>query len=126
MKKDDLKRMTALTAFAQGVFKPRKERAKETAPRNQPERELRNEVIRVLREKHCRVYRIENSIAGKSTGIADLLIFNPRQGKWCFMELKSHRGRLQDNQRVFKDLCQRCGVPYFVCRTVEDAMEIVL
>lgn len=128
MNKADCARMSAITQMMQGTLKvkTRKKRAKETKPREQPERELRNNVIKALRKIGCHVYRIENAITGRNnTGISDLLVFRPSQGICLFIELKSVTGPLQSNQRVFQGLCDTCGIRYRVVRSVDEAVEVV-
>ena len=59
------------------LYKPRKKRAKETQPRNQPERKLRNEAIAYFRKHGWIVHRLENSVWGKNNvGLPDLHVTN--------------------------------------------------
>jgi hypothetical protein len=106
--------------------KPRKLRAKETRPRKQPERELRNAVIKELRRHGIKVIRVENSITGKNnTGVADLIVFNLHKGLFAFVELKAEQGRLTGRQPEFQEACRICGINYWVVRSVREAVEIV-
>jgi hypothetical protein len=100
---------------------PRKARAKETKPRNQPERRLRRDVIKTLRKRGYRVSRVENSISGKdNTGLGDLWVFN-EWGRFAgWVELKSESGRLTGEQPEFQRLCQLCGVNYWVIKSESD------
>lgn len=110
-------------------IKIRKPRAKETKPREQPERELRNNVIRELRRCGCKVKRIENSICGQNKSIADLLVFNPSKCIGGFLELKSMTGVLskgKNSQEEFFYLCKTCGINCWLVRTVEEAKEFLL
>lgn len=126
MKKSDLLRLNNLNKFAAGTLKVRAKRKKETKPREQPEAEFRKEAIKHLRKKGCHVYRIENSLTGwRNSGIADLLVFNPVKGIGCFIELKSTTGRLSPVQRVFQGLCERCGIKYYVTRSVEEIERVI-
>jgi len=129
-RKEELKRMIEIEKFMRGkkveIIKPRKERARETTSREQPERELRNQVIKELRKRGVKVYRIENSIGGKSTGIADLLVFNINKNKSGFIELKASSIILrQDNQREFRENCLRCGINHWVVCSVSEAVEAI-
>lgn len=106
---------------------PRKKfvRAKETTPREQPERALRNEVIKELRRHAVKVMRVENSICGKNNvGIADLLVFCESTFWGGFLELKAEKGILSDEQKEFQRLCALCGIKYLVVKTLEDVERI--
>ena len=127
LKESDRKRMNKLVDFMAGKeIKVRKKRKKETKPREQPERELRNEVIKQLRKRGCIVWRIENSIGGRSVGLPDLLIFNPNKNFGAFCELKSGRGVLSKQQKYVRELCLQCGIKHYVVRELSEAMQIFL
>lgn len=98
----------------------RKPRTKETKPREQPERELRKEVIKALRKKGCKVTRIENGITGKNnTGIPDLLIWHPLYGMyWC--ELKAKGEKLKPHQEAFRELCLNHCINHIVIDDLAD------
>src|SRR3990167_3504311 len=113
------------------VKNPRKRfiRAKETTPREQPEREFRNEVIKYLRKKGCIVKRLENGVCGKlGRGVPDLLVFYPTHDEYFFsqkmlfyfLELKSDVGQLRPEQEEFKKCCEAAGVRHVVARTLDD------
>jgi len=106
---------------------PRKkyERAKETKPREQPERDLRIRVIAYLRSRGCQVKRIENSITGKNNnGLPDLVVICLRT-KWMgFIELKATTG-LRLEQEDFMNSCIACGIKHLVVRTIEDLNAII-
>lgn len=88
---------------------------------NNPEAQLRKDIIKALRRHSVRIYRIENSICGKSSGIPDLLVFSD---KMYFIELKSAKGRLQENQVEFQRLCQLADINHIVCRSEEDIKKV--
>lgn len=125
--KDEMKAFPLLVKVMKGEkVEIRKKRAQETKPREQPERELRNAVIKELRKHGVKVMRIENSITGRrNTGIPDLWVVNVLKNKAGFMELKADKGVLLDNQRIFREDCQRCNVNHWVIKSVVDAMEAV-
>ena len=132
--KDEMKRMIALTAMAQGkAIKVRKARVQETKPREQPERDLRATVIKYLRGRGCVVKRLENGVWGKlGRGIPDLLFFTPVKGYNCyppsrffFLELKSTIGVLRPEQKEFKHLCGLSGTGYILARGVEELKNII-
>ncbi len=105
----------------------RKKRDKETKPREQPERELRNIIIKELRKRRVVVKRIENSITGKNNvGIPDLLVFNRAKRQFSWLELKSLRGVLSPKQKEFREDCILCNTRHFVIRSLTEAIEAVL
>jgi len=109
--------------------KNRKKRAKETTPRNQPERELRKEVINYLKCEGCVVKRIENSISGKNIGnsIPDLWVFyEPTQwGGW--IELKAPGKDLYDKGQIhFRDMCLTTNVNHLVVRSIDELQPIFI
>jgi len=107
--------------------KKRKKRAKETSPRLQPERILRNDVIKELRKRGVKVMRVENAIVGRrNIGIPDLWVVNINKNIAGWIELKSKQGLLKTHQKVFREDCLRCGINHWVVRSVSQAMEAVL
>lgn len=112
--------MQIITEFMTGgvvkVKKQRKERAKETGPRNQVEAALRKDVKKWLSKHGWRWWRIENAICGKSSGLPDFII---AKDKMIFVELKG-TGGLTGLQPEFQEHCQRCGMPHMVVRSVEE------
>ena len=107
------------------VKMPRKKfiRAKETAPRKQEEAEFRREVIKLLRRKGFRVWRIENGVSGGlGNGLPDLLIFST--SKMVFIELKSSSGIMYIKEQIeFMECCNAAGVKHLVLRPGEDVLE---
>lgn len=68
-----------------------------------------------------RMYTIEPS--GKSSGVSDLLAF--RNGRHVFLEVKSAKGRLSDDQEKFAQLASQFGETVHVVRSVEDVRRII-
>jgi len=101
----------------------RKQRAKETQPRQQPEAELRKEVIKHLRKKGFKVWRVETAIVGQ-IGLPDLWVSHRLLAKAGWIELKAQNGVLSTEQLEFIDLCGRGGVFCFVVRSIEDCNRI--
>lgn len=97
-------------------IKQRKQRAIETRPREQPELQLRADAVKWFKKHGWRYWRIENSIIGKSSGLADFLV---AKRKMIFVELKG-TGNLTGFQPEFRDWCKKCNMPYVVARSVED------
>ena len=103
--------------------KPRKQRAKETAPRNREEDKFRNILIKFLRRKDCKVTRVEPSFRGEF-GLGDLWVFCEATAWGGWVETKSLIGRLNDDQKEVRRLCALCGIKYLVVRTLEEAERI--
>lgn len=101
----------------------RKPRGKDKGPRQQPERELRKEVIKWLRKHGAEVWRVENSVY-RQVGLPDLLFFHPSEG-FFFCELKSNKGRLREEQKYFRDLCIRHKVNHVVIRSIDQLKDIL-
>jgi VRR-NUC domain len=60
---------------------------------------------------------------GLKPGAPDLIVFSP-QGKAFFIEFKSASGSLDEAQRDFRQWATRAGFPYYVVRSVAQAIEI--
>ena len=103
--------------------KPRKQRAKETAPRNREEDKFRNILIKFLRKKYCKVVRVEPSFRGEF-GLGDLWVFCEATAWGGWVETKSLTGGLSDDQKEVRRLCVLCGIKYLVVRTLEEAERI--
>lgn len=99
----------------------RRPRGKDKGPRNFVEARLRKEVTKWLVKNGWRYWRIENSIGGKSTGLPDLLI---AKDKMIFIELKG-TGGLTGLQPEFQHWCLKCGMPYYVVRSVEQLINLL-
>lgn len=56
---------------------------------------------------------------GVRAGVPDL-VFVLNDGKAAFIELKAGKGSLSTEQRVFRADCERLGVPYAVCKSLEE------
>lgn len=72
-----------------------------------------------------KVKRIENSIGGRHKSIPDLWFFDPVTKKAGWMEVKTATGQLSkgdDSQEEFRDLCILCKIPYWVIRSVDEAI----
>lgn len=84
------------------------------------EKRLRKEVIKYLRKKGCKVFRIENSICGiNNIGIPDLLFFHDIKGMvWC--ELKSLYGVLSPEQESFRKLCLQSNINHLVVKDLKE------
>lgn len=56
---------------------------------------------------------------GVKAGVADLAVVLPDL-RAAFIELKTSTGRVNANQAEFQSTCDRLGIPYAVCRSVDD------
>lgn len=56
---------------------------------------------------------------GVRAGVADLAITLP-DARSAFIELKTKAGRLSPHQAEFQSTCDRLGIPYAVCRSIEE------
>lgn len=107
-----------------------------TTPRNQPERELQRAVCAMLDHAgifyfHCPSERTEAREAkmlqslGVKPGVADLVF--PIGGGCLWIELKTGKGTQSPAQVEFERSVSRLvGHYYFVCRTVEEVLEVLL
>lgn len=59
---------------------------------------------------------------GVKAGVADLAITLP-DARSAFIELKTKAGRLSPHQAEFQSTCDRLGIPYAVCRSIEEVAE---
>ncbi len=58
-------------------------------------------------------------------GGSDLVAICAPHGRAVFLEVKTGSGRLQENQKVFKQLVERFGAVFATVRSVEEALEAV-
>lgn len=116
------------------------ERAKR-AKKNYPEEEIQKQVAQYLdwalppgfRWLHIPNQRgtrkqWENALLkamGVKAGAADCLIFTDT-GRFIWIELKSNEGSLSKDQRAWRDWCHSIGVPWFLCRSVQDVFEALV
>lgn len=57
---------------------------------------------------------------GLKPGVADLLFVKGFEGRLFWIELKTRRGVLSDDQRIFAIEMRNARVPWAVCRSVEE------
>ncbi len=92
-----------------------------------PEADIRNAIIKKFLGAGIKIKRLENSICGRNKSFPDLWFFDPVTKIAGWMEVKSATGRLsndpyEDSQEEFRDLCLLCNIPYWLVRSVGDAM----
>ena len=61
---------------------------------------------------------------GMTPGFSDLVI--GWQGRMFCMEVKSENGVQSDGQRTFQQWCARCGIPYRVVRSLDEAQQAMI
>ena len=59
----------------------------------------------------------------KMMGLADICVFG--KGKVFFVEVKTPEGSLSDEQRNFKEVCEKHGVDYIVATRCEDLKDVI-
>ncbi len=63
---------------------------------------------------------------GVPKGFPDLFGFRKSDGKAVFLEIKTPKGKLRAEQKVFKEALARQNVLYGVARSLEEARKIIL
>ena len=62
---------------------------------------------------------------GVLAGVADLALILPG-GRAAFLELKAPKtGRLNENQKAFREACEATGAPYAVATTLDEAQAVL-
>lgn len=56
-------------------------------------------------------------------GMADIGVIDLRGNGIIFMEVKTKRGRQRDSQAKFEMLCKQAGIPYYIVRSVKEALD---
>lgn len=100
----------------------------------QPETVISKQIRKAL-EPHAVVFRgnvgtfktIDGRFidTGLPKGFTDLFGFRKTDGKMFFIEIKTERGRLREQQIIFADMVQQYPILYGVARSVDDALEII-
>ena len=62
---------------------------------------------------------------GVPNGFSDLCGFRKSDGKMIFIEVKNEKGKLRDVQKQFLETVQQYDVVAGVCRSAEEAVELV-
>jgi len=63
---------------------------------------------------------------GVVAGVADLILFLPRQGFHALcIEMKTAKGVQRQTQRVWQEKVEAQGYKYVVCRSIDDFISIV-
>ncbi|MDE6796960.1 MAG: VRR-NUC domain-containing protein [Ruminococcus sp.] len=98
------------------------------------EHRIQNEIRLVLAEK-CVIFRGNVGTGctkdgryfstGLPKGFTDLFGFRKSDGKAVFIEVKIPTGRLSTEQKKFLNTMQKYGVIAGVCRSKEDALNLI-
>ena len=105
--------------------------------RKEPEHELQKALVKEL-HRHCRVYwfsipnggkrhiRVASKLKaeGLRPGVADLCFILPG-GRAAFLELKSAKGVLSDEQKAFRDAITVSQAWWNVARSLDEAWGIL-
>jgi hypothetical protein len=67
-------------------------------------------------------YRVKLKKIGQCKGWPDLEIL--LGDRVCFMEFKTPKGRLSENQKLFQEYCIKNGIPHAVPRSTKQAIDI--
>lgn len=108
--------------------------------RSQREREIQRAIVDALSsppwDRRCFVFHVPNGGArhpveaiallrdGVRPGVADLPVMLPG-GRIVWLEVKSEDGALRQSQREFRDVCAALGHPYYLVRSVVNALAAV-
>ncbi|MCB1711992.1 MAG: hypothetical protein KDH96_05835 [Candidatus Riesia sp.] len=102
----------------------RKEETKPRVPYRREEDRIRTDIIKAMRKKGAKVWRVEPSFRGKF-GLGDLWFMYPQRGFAGWMEVKSSNGKLSKAQRDFSRDCVRCNINYYVVRSELEAIAVL-
>lgn len=73
--------------------------------------------------KRSAVYNLTKKVTGKIAGAPDYVFMNKEYH--LLIEIKTSDGRQSKEQRAFEKWCIDNGVKYYLCRSAEDAIEIL-
>ena len=95
---------------------------------------IQAEIVRELRRRGYLVYSTPNEGAGGHPvrtgqlitmgllpGVADLTVWIGN-GRVAYLEVKAEHGVQSEHQKMFQKKCEADGYPYFVVRSVEEAV----
>jgi len=98
------------------------------------EADIQNKIRFALNE-HAVIFRVNSGKVrmadgryfdtGVPNGFSDLCGFRKSDGKMIFIEVKNEKGKLRDVQKQFLETVQQYDVVAGVCRSAEEAVELV-
>lgn len=60
---------------------------------------------------------------GKMNGAPDyVFIWRKNVG---FIEIKTPKGKLSDDQKIFESHCERLEIPYSICRSIDECLNVL-
>ena len=99
------------------------------------EHAIQSEIMLAVSKHDCTIVRTNTGTvrtndgrmfnAGPPKGWPDLVGFRHSDGKMILIEVKNEKGRLRPDQKRFASVAQKFPVLYGVCRSVEDAIELI-
>lgn len=69
-------------------------------------------------------FELKQKHMGKISGVPDYCFLSDRDS--FFIEFKAGKVKQSPNQKVFEEWCTAQDVPYFLCRTSKDGIDLVL
>ncbi len=60
---------------------------------------------------------------GKISGVSDYCFMSPKDS--FFIEFKTVKGKQTDNQKMFEEWCDTKKVPYYICRSAKEGIDLV-
>lgn len=106
----------AINKRASIPYKPRK-------PYDRAEDRLRPLIIKALRSRGFKVFRVEPFSSGYS-GMADLWVMRMNGGLASWIEIKTPAGVQSPEQKLFQELCEANLIKYIIVRSVEEAEQL--
>ena len=61
---------------------------------------------------------------GAKAGCPDIHI-DMEGGRTFKIELKTEKGRMSEAQKEWKRNCKQLGIPYYICRSVDEVIEVM-
>lgn len=68
------------------------------------------------------IFGLKQSWMGRMSGIPDYCFMGEKS---FFIEFKSKKGKLSPGQVIFEKWSKHCGVPFYMCKSFEEAKEII-
>lgn len=75
---------------------------------NESVSKTKRDMLRIMKKKHL----------GMISGAPDFIIVT--QDKTLFIELKTHKGRQSEFQKMFQEWSEKNGIQYYIVRSVEE------
>jgi hypothetical protein len=80
-----------------------------------------NEFYDPSRSRGGAIFGRRLSQAGKLPGVADYCFISPQRS--FFIEVKTKKGTLSPDQKLFKSWCEEMNVEYYICRSYKECVE---